>query len=149
MRVWGEVWRTISWEGNQKDGQHTARATECPMSLSLLLGIYLRKNSVQDKKWYALKYLWQQHLWNVGWCCCSLVTKSRLTFCDPHGLFPARLLCPWDFPDKNTGVGSHFLLQGIFPVQGWNAISCLAGRFSISEPPGKPHEKLDNGVNAQ
>ena len=148
MRVWGEVWGTISWEGNQKDGQHTARATECPMSLSLLLGIYLRKNSVQDKKWYALKYLWQQHLWNVGWCCC-LVTKSRLTFCDPHGLFPARLLCPWDFPDKNTGVGSHFLLQGIFPVQGWNAISCLAGRFSISEPPGKPHEKLDNGVNAQ
>ena len=24
---------------------------------------------------------------------------------------PARLLCPWDFPDKNTGVGCHFLLQ--------------------------------------
>ena len=32
----------------------------------------------------------------------------------------ARLLCPWDFPGKNTGVGYHFLLQGIFPTQGLN-----------------------------
>ena len=31
-----------------------------------------------------------------------------------------RLLCPWDSPGKNTGVGSHFLLQGIFQIQGPN-----------------------------
>ena len=30
----------------------------------------------------------------------------------PHGLDPARLLCPWNSPGKNTGVGCHFLLQG-------------------------------------
>ena len=30
---------------------------------------------------------------------------------EPHGPQPARLLCPWDFPGKNTGVGCHFLLQ--------------------------------------
>ena len=30
----------------------------------------------------------------------------------PHGLEPSRLLCPWDFPGKNTGMGSHSLLQG-------------------------------------
>ena len=30
------------------------------------------------------------------------------------------LLCPWDFPGKSTGVGCHFLLQGIFPTQGSN-----------------------------
>ena len=30
----------------------------------------------------------------------------------------ARLLCPWDSAGKNTGVGSHALLQGIFPTQG-------------------------------
>ena len=29
----------------------------------------------------------------------------------PHGLQPARLLCPWDFPGKRTGVGCHRLLQ--------------------------------------
>ena len=38
----------------------------------------------------------------------------------PHGLQPARLLCPWDSPGKNTAVGCHFLLQGIFSNQGSN-----------------------------
>ena len=38
----------------------------------------------------------------------------------PHGLGPTRLLYPWDFPGKNTGVGCHSLLQGIFPTQGSN-----------------------------
>ena len=38
----------------------------------------------------------------------------------PHGLKPARLLCPWNFLGKNTGVGCHFPLQGIFPTQGLN-----------------------------
>ena len=31
-----------------------------------------------------------------------------------HGLWPIRLLCPWDSPGKNAGVACHFLLQGIF-----------------------------------
>ena len=35
----------------------------------------------------------------------------------PHGLQPTRLLCPWNLPGKNTGVGCHFLLHGIFPTQ--------------------------------
>ena len=38
----------------------------------------------------------------------------------PHGLQPAGLLCPWDSPGRNTGVGSHSLLQRIFPTQGSN-----------------------------
>ena len=43
----------------------------------------------------------------------------------PHGLQPARLLCSWDSPGKNTGVGCHFLLQEIFPTQGSNPFSCI------------------------
>ena len=39
----------------------------------------------------------------------------------PHGLYPTRILSPWDFPGKSTGGGCHFLLQGIFPTQGSNA----------------------------
>ena len=31
-----------------------------------------------------------------------------------HGQQPSRLLCPWNFPGKNTGVGCYFILQGIF-----------------------------------
>ena len=38
----------------------------------------------------------------------------------PHGLYSTRILCPWNFPGKNTGVGCHILLQGIFPIQGLN-----------------------------
>ena len=40
--------------------------------------------------------------------------------CVPHGLESISLLCPWDYPSKNTGVDCHFLLQGIFPTQGSN-----------------------------
>ena len=36
------------------------------------------------------------------------------------GLYPSRLLCPWNFPGQNTGVGSHSLFQGIIPTQGLN-----------------------------
>ena len=34
----------------------------------------------------------------------------------PHGLQSTRLLCPWDSPGKNTGVGCHVLFQGIFLI---------------------------------
>ena len=37
---------------------------------------------------------------------CSVVSDSL----QPHGLWPTRLLSPWDFPGMNTGVGCHFLL---------------------------------------
>ena len=44
-----------------------------------------------------------------------------VTLCDP-----ARLLCPWDSLGKNTEVGCHFLLQGIFPTQRSNPhLLCL------------------------
>ena len=43
---------------------------------------------------------------------CSVVSD----YLQLHGLSLPRLLCPWDSPGKNTGVGCHFLLQGIFPT---------------------------------
>ena len=46
------------------------------------------------------------------------VVRGQIKY--PHGLQPTRLLCPGDSPDKNTGVGSHSLLQGIFPTHGSN-----------------------------
>ena len=44
--------------------------------------------------------------------------QSCPTLSDPHGLQSTRLLRPWDFPGKSTGVGCRFLLQRIFPTQG-------------------------------
>ena len=47
---------------------------------------------------------------------CSVLSDSLW----PSGLQPTRILCPWDFPGKNTGVGCHSLLQEIFLNQGSN-----------------------------
>ena len=64
-----------------------------------------------------------------------------------QGLGPTRLLCPWDSPGKNTRVGCHFLLQGIFPTQGLNQhLLCLLHWQVGSLPrasPGEPLRSLD------
>ena len=49
-----------------------------------------------------------------------LVAQSCLTLCDPMDCNLPGLLCPWDHLGKNTGGGSHALLQGIFPTQELN-----------------------------
>ena len=70
---------------------------------------------------------------------CSVMSDSLR----PHGLQPTRILRPWDFPGKNTGVGCHFLLQGIFPTQGSNpGLPHCSQTLLPSEPPGKSREFL-------
>ena len=62
---------------------------------------------------FSLK--WNAFMWVV-----VIVTMLCPNLLWSHGLQPTRFLCPWNFPGKNTGVGHHFLLQGIFPTQGSN-----------------------------
>ena len=50
----------------------------------------------------------------------------------PHGLYPTRLLCPWDSPSKSTGVSCHALLQGVFPTQRQNPCHSLWNRNNVS-----------------
>ena len=52
---------------------------------------------------------------------------SRVRLFRHRGLEPAGLLCPWNSPGKNSGVGCHFLLQGIFLTQELNS-GLLHGR---------------------
>ena len=53
-----------------------------------------------------------------------------------HGLQPARLLCPFDSPGKNTGVGCHCLLPGHLPDPGIEPTSpaLVGGSFSTELP---------------
>ena len=67
-------------------------------------------------------------------CVCSVMSNSLWL----HGLQPAKLLYPWDFAGKNTGVGCHFLLQGIFSTQGSNRHLLHWSGFFTTEPHGKP-----------
>ena len=55
---------------------------------------------------------------------------SRVWVFVSHGLQPARLLCPWNPPGKDIGMGCHFLLQGNLPDPGIEpGVSYIAGRF--------------------
>ena len=73
-------------------------------------------------------------MWSVS---CSVVSDSL----QPHGLQPSRLLCPWDSPGKNTGVGCDFLLQGVFLTQGSNShlLHCRQSFYQLShQDPWEP-----------
>ena len=72
-------------------------------------------------------------------CLCAKLLMLVYDSLQPYGSQLARLLCPWGFLGKNTGVGCHPLLHGIFLSQGSN--SCLLHRQEGSlplAPPGKP-----------
>ena len=68
-----------------------------------------------------------------------LVTQSRLTLCDPRGLEPARLLCPWEFSRQGYWVGLPSSLPGDFLIPGIKPRSPTLQVDSLwTEPPGKP-----------
>ena len=66
-------------------------------ALEMDLGAFFRAGSGEKTCWW--------------WCFSRSVVSDS---CDPQGLQSTRLLCPWDAPGKNTGVGCHALLQRIF-----------------------------------
>ena len=78
-----------------------------------------------------------------------VVVQSCLTLSKPHVLWPTRILCSWDFPGKNTGVGCQPLLHGIWRTQSshvfqprvlnpeFQPMSPALQAYS-TEPPGKP-----------
>ena len=78
---------------------------------------------------------------------CWIIKKARMKLPNRvwslqyYGMWPTRLLHPWNFPGKRTGVGCHFLLQGIFPTQESNPSLPHCRQTLTSEPPGK-HPKL-------
>ena len=74
--------------------------------------------------------------------CCAKSVKSCLTLCDPVGCSPLGSSAHGDSPGKNTRVGCHALLQGIFPTQGYHPfllslLPWLADSLPLA-PPGKP-----------
>ena len=81
--------------------------------------------------------------WVLHELCVCLVVQSCLTLCDPMDCSPARLLCPWDSPGKNTGVGCHALQP-----RDRTQVSCIAGWFFIVWATREdPHELAANQKN--
>ena len=74
-------------------------------------------------------------------CTCFLSLSVMSDSLQPHRLQPSRLLCPWNSPGQNTGVGCHSLLQGISLAQGLNPgllrcrqiLYCLSHQGNLKE----------------
>ena len=93
-----------------------------PMDCSLLGSSFHGIFQARVLEWgviaFSVWYLSKSIIWAFSnYSCMSSVCSVSSDSLWPHGLSSARLLCPWDSPDKNTGVGCHSLLQGIFPTQ--------------------------------
>ena len=86
------------------------------VELRFLLG---KKEKVLERQWFertSIPNELMEPVPEIESVSCSVLSNSLW----PHGLESTRLLCPWNSLGKNTGVGSHFLLQGLFPTQGSN-----------------------------
>ena len=80
-----------------------------------------------------------KHAHYILFLCFCLVAQLCLTLCNPMDCSPPGSSVHGDSPGKNTGVGSHTLLQGIFPTQGSNP-GLPHGRWILYHlsHPGKP-----------
>ena len=65
---------------------------------------------------------WEAQAFIISLCCAMLclVAQSCPTLCNPMDCSPPGSFVHGNSPGKNTGVGCHALLQGIFPTQGLN-----------------------------
>ena len=76
-------------------------------------------------------------------CAIHLVVPDSLW---PHRLQPTRLLCPWDSPGKNTGVGCHALLQGIFLTRDRIRVSCVSCGVFITSATWEAPDSVEEGL---
>ena len=72
---------------------------------------YVHKIQKNSQHILCFQYYPDTKTWHIYMLCCAKSLYSCPTLLQSYGLEPNRLLCPWDFPGKNTGVGCHFLLH--------------------------------------
>ena len=85
--------------------------------------------SLPVETWWALWLSWGIKCHPHGWHCVTFWVGAHSVVSvslRPHGLWPARLLCPQNFPGKDTGVGCHFFLQGISQTRDQIHVSCVS-----------------------
>ena len=95
----------------------------------------MNKGTIQNNVQYSTIPLIQKTpQWVIICMHACLVISDPLR---PHGLHPARLLCPWNFPGKNTEVGISSS-RGSSQPRDRTPVSRIAGGFFTAEPLGKP-----------
>ena len=94
----------------------------------------------------------KQFHFHICWCFITLLMLvlsrvSHVRFFVTLWSVVHQALCPWDSPGKNTGVGCHALLQGIFPTQRLNLCLLHCSKFFTNEWPGKLQEESNMGAS--
>ena len=100
---------TTDWFQIRKGVHQGCMLSPCLFSL---YAEYITRNAGLDEAQAGIKIAGRNNN-NLRYADAAAAAKS-LVMSDsvqPHGLQPSRLLRPWDFPGKNTGVGCHCLLQ--------------------------------------
>ena len=125
-------------------GNSMDRIFKCFLKFNWTAGLY---SPWGCKELYTTQWLKHTHTRRpVESVNCSVMSSSLW----PHGLQPTRLLYPWDFLGKNIWVGSHSLLQGIFPTQILNLCLLHFGQnlYPLSHQ-GSPGDQLGGYSNIQ
>ena len=122
---------------------------------ALLINFYFQRRASYISTFIYMQF-WKSPMWmkSLIFCLNEIQCFLELTFFLGGGYVfshvplsgtlwtVARLLCPWDFPGKNTVVCWHFSLPGDLPDPGIQSASlvspALAGGFFTTEPPGLP-----------
>ena len=110
------------WQGDQRNFicKYSGRLKDIGMKYTEHLGnLPIKVNMDLFTKIFVFTCLRSSKSAQQVCCCCMCVLSCVQLFGTPWTV-PTRLPCPWNFPGKSAGVGCHFLLQGIFPTQGWN-----------------------------
>ena len=163
MWVWS-LGRKISWverspgEGNGYPLQRSR--LENPMDRGAWWSIVhgVTKSWTQLSNWTCLLHFYLEKNYKIYYLCFNFSPESKawwwwwfschVQLLQPHGLWPTRLHCPWDFPGKNPGVGCHVLLPGEIPDLGIKPTSptyysqspALPVDSLLTDLPGKPKE---------
>ena len=89
-----------------KTAKEASRIVTCKWYMVCWMGSWSRKRTVAKPKEIWIKYV-----------CMHSQSLSAVWFFATPRTIPHHGFCPWNFPDKNTRVDCHFVLQGIFPTQ--------------------------------
>ena len=125
------AWITFSVENSYKEpekrGGHSNFALPPSSQLTLANGLNPCRFSLhllnEENHSFLFHLVYMLNIHGKLFGLCVLVAQSCLTLCDS-------MVCPWNSPGKNTGVGSLSHLQGIFPTQeGLSLGLCMAGKF--------------------
>ena len=127
----------------------------CSFLLKNVQSSFIGDSQKLETTQYPSRGAWINKVWHihaVEYCCCS-IPKVLPTLCDPWTV-ACQASLSLDFPSKNTGVGSHFLLQGIFQTQGSNPAGLphcrqILYHLSYQRSPSDAQGNVFKGINME